>query len=340
MESRAPPAGHSGDHGPARVRVWSTLFRLAVGLALLCALVYLGQIDLKILLQLTDAPWAIATLVGSVWLSVPLAALRWGILLRALGVPIPFGNLFHFVAIGLLTNVLLLGTAGGDAVRALYAWRALGRGGGRVAVSVLADRLLTLLGALFFALVFTLFHWRRMQQEPALAALGTSVFVAVAACIMGACALFVAPSMTHPLEQALPRAAQLVVQVREVILMLRTNPLWLLSAFALALATQILAVAAVFVIAEAVKIDVLSVADLMFAVPLTLVVNALPLTPSGLGVGEAAFDQICRWLEPVPSGAAYSTIFFGFRVGSTLACLPGLVSLAIYRKAVRSERIE
>ena len=50
----------------------------------------------------------------------------------------------------------------------------------------------------------------------------------------------------------------------------------------------------------------------MFAVPLTLVVNALPLTPSGLGVGEAAFDQICRWLEPVPSGAAYSTFFSPF----------------------------
>jgi uncharacterized membrane protein YbhN (UPF0104 family) len=71
----------------------------------------------------------------------------------------------------------------------------------------------------------------------------------------------------------------------------------------------------------------------MFAVPLTLVANALPLTPSGLGVGEAAFDQICRWLEPTPSGAAYSSIFFAFRLVSTLTCIPGLISLAIYRNA-------
>ena len=53
------------------------------------------------------------------------------------------------------------------------------------------------------------------------------------------------------------------------------------------------------------KIGVLSAVDYMFAVPLTLIVNALPLTPSGIGVGEAAFDQICRWLEPAPSGAAF-----------------------------------
>jgi len=80
----------------------------------------------------------------------------------------------------------------------------------------------------------------------------------------------------------------------------------------------------------------LSAADYMFAVPLTLMVNALPLTPGGIGVGEAAFDQICRWLEPTPSGAAYSSIFFAFRVVSTLTCIPGVISLAIYRNLARA----
>jgi len=110
----------------------------------------------------------------------------------------------------------------------------------------------------------------------------------------------------------------------------------LLAAFALALVTQILTVFAAVVLAQATKIGMLTVADYMFAVPLTLIVNALPLTPSGIGVGEAAFDQICRWLELTPSGAAYSSIFFAFRVVSTLTCIPGLISLAIYRNSPRS----
>ena len=124
-------------------------------------------------------------------------------------------------------------------------------------------------------------------------------------------------------------------QVRGLILVLQTNPRSLLSAFALALATQILAVLGVLVLAEAINIGELRGADYILAVPLTLVVNALPLTPSGIGVGEAAFDQICRWLESTPSGAAYSSIFFAFRVVSTLLCIPGLVSLAFYRYTVR-----
>jgi uncharacterized membrane protein YbhN (UPF0104 family) len=310
-----------------------------LGLALLAALVFWGQIDLKVLLGLTAAPWAVVTCLALLFLALPVAALRWSILLRALGVSISFVNLFHFVAIGVLTNVLLLGSAGGDAIRGIYAWRAIGRSGGRVAVSILADRLFSLLGVLFTSLVFSLFYWHRMQQVPALAALGTSIVAAAVACVIGACVLFAAPSLTRPLEVWLLRwlpAAGLFVQVRAVILALRTNPLSLLVAFVLALVTQILTVFAVLALAEAIKIGTLSAADYMFAVPLTLVVNALPLTPSGLGVGEAAFDQICRWLEPTPSGAAYSSIFFAFRVVSTLTCIPGLISLVVYRNAANS----
>ena len=133
-----------------------------------------------------------------------------------------------------------------------------------------------------------------------------------------------------------PTLTNLLARARGMILMLRTNPLSLLAAFALAFATQILTVFAVAVLAGAIKIGVLNPADYMFAVPLTLIVNALPLTPSGIGVGEAAFDQICRWLEPTPSGAAYSSIFFAFRVVSTLTGIPRLISLAIYRNAARS----
>jgi hypothetical protein len=119
-----------------------------------------------------------------------------------------------------------------------------------------------------------------------------------------------------------PTAARVLVRVREVILMLRSSHPSLLAAFALALMTQILTVLAVLVLARAIKIGLLSAADYMFAVPLTLIVNALPLTPSGIGVGEVAFDQFCRWLEPTLSGAAYSSIFFAFRVVSTLTCSP------------------
>jgi len=339
MESRAPTLKQS-HRVFTRRRVWTSLAKTALGVALLAALVFWGKIDLNVLLELTAAPSAVVTSLALLLLALPVVAFRWGIFLRALGVSIPFVNLFHFVAIGLLTNVLLLGSAGGDAIRGIYAWRALGGSGGRVAASVLADRLFTLLAVLFISLAFTLQYWRYMKQVPALAALGTSIIAVAAVCIMAICMLLAAPDLMRPLEVALlrwPLAANLLVQMRQIILTLRRSPLSLMAAFALALVTQVLTIFAVLAVAEAVKIGVLSAADYMFAVPLTLIVNALPLTPSGIGVGEAAFDQICRWLEPTPSGAAYSSIFFAFRVVSTLTCIPGLISLAVYRNAARSK---
>jgi glycosyltransferase 2 family protein len=339
MESRPHALGQADSRASARRRWWTSLARTALGLVLLAALIFWGQIDLRALLELSATPLAVVACVALLLLTLPVAAIRWGILLRALGAPIPFLNLLHFVAIGVLTNVLLLGSTGGDAIRGIYAWRALGRSGGRVAMSVLADRLFSLFAVLFMSLAFSLHYWYRMQQVAALAALGTSIVAAAVACVIGACVLFAAPGLTRPLEVRLlrwPTAVSLLVRMRGVILMLRSSPPSLLAAFALALMTQILTVLAVLVLAQAINIGVLSAADYMFAVPLTLIVNALPLTPSGIGVGEAAFDQICRWLEPTPSGAAYSSIFFAFRVVSMLTCIPGLISLAIYRNSARS----
>ena len=333
MESRAPALKQT-DRALARQRLWTNLAKTALGVTLLAALVFWGRIDLNVLLELAAAPWAVATCLALLFLALPLAALRWGIFLRALGVSIPFVNLFHFVAIGVLTNVLLLGSAGGDAVRGLYAWRRLA-----AAAGASPCRSSPTFAVLFISLAFSLFYWRQMQQVPALAALGTSIVVATVAFVAGACLLFAAPDLTRPIEARLlrwPMLVNLLAQARGMILMLRTDPLSLLAAFALALATQILTVFAVAVLAGAIKIGVLNPVDYMFAVPFTLIVNALPLTPSGIGVGEAAFDQICRWLEPTPSGAAYSSIFFAFRVVSTLTCIPGLISLAIYRNAARS----
>src|SRR5262249_22882883 len=172
MESRAHALGQADSRTPARRRWWTGLAKAALGLGLLAALIFWGQIDLRAVLTLAAAPSAIGACLVLLYLALPIAALRWRILLRALGVSIAFVNLLHFVAIGVLANVLLLGSAGGDAVRGTYAWRALGRSGGRVAVSVLADRLFTLLAVLLTSLAFSLLYWNRMQQVPALAALG------------------------------------------------------------------------------------------------------------------------------------------------------------------------
>jgi len=338
MVSRAPAL----DGGDARAwtRLATGALKAIIGLGLLAALVVLGRIDLKALSVLGQAPAAVALCGALILLTIPLTALRWGIVLRVLGLSIPFASLLHIVAISLLANVFLFGPTTGDAVRGVYAWRAIGGASGRVAVSIVADRLISLFGLLSVALVFTLFNWHRMQQVPALAVLGTSLLLSLAIAAVVALALCLAPLSMRRVEQLVsrrPRVAERLAQLGELILLIRAQPVRLLAACACAVAVQALTAAAVVVIAAAIDIGSLSAADFLFAAPLTLMANALPLTPNGIGIGEAAFDQICRWLEPAPSGAAYSSIFFAYRAISMVAWLAGLISFVVYRNEAASD---
>src|SRR5262249_47391208 len=57
-----------------------------------------------------------------------------------------------------------------------------------------------------------------------------------------------------------------------------------------------------------------------------------------LGIGEAAFDHLCQWLDPMASVAPYTRIFFSFRAGSMITLLVGLVSFVVYRSDARPAR--
>jgi len=334
MESK-PPSGTDAAvlQGPRRYSR-TGLIRAALGLLLLGLLIWYGQIDLRAVGELVNAPGAILTCVALVFISLPLAALRWGMLLRALDISIPFTKLFHIVSIATMLNVFLLGAFGGDAVRLLYTWREARHGRGRIAASILADRVIALVGLIALALLVTISNWSRMRLEPWLAALAAGVFLAFTASVVGCCMLFLAPAAVDRVQGALkqwPRLQALLVHLRSITLMLRGSPLALLSGLALSLLMPMLAVTGVLVLAHALGIGQLTFIDYAFAVPLTVLVNTVPISPNGLGVGEAAFDQICRWLEAAPSGVGYSSIFFAYRAVWMLTCLCGVVSYLSYR---------
>jgi uncharacterized protein (TIRG00374 family) len=334
MKSSAAPLDQIKDEGRTLSRWWALPIKAALGVVLLAALIYLGQVDLSTIASLAEVPAAVFGCMAMVALTWVLGALRWLILLRVLGISIPFFDLFCFINIAATLNVFLLGSTGGDAARILYVWRALGRKSGRAAISVFADRVLGLLGLVAIALVFTAFNWRWMRHVPPLAALGTFLLLAFAASAIATGALFLAPNPVQRLVERLsrwPRVAKLATQATDVARMIRTAPVALLTSFAIAVLVQVCSVLALLVIAEALNIGRLSAADYMFAAPIALVANALPLTPNGLGVGEVAFDQICRWLEPVPTAAAYSSIFFAFRSISALVSLSGFVTFVVHR---------
>jgi uncharacterized membrane protein YbhN (UPF0104 family) len=320
---------------PRRVsRLVATFIKIGLGLILLFALFYYGSIDLGSLRGLTQQPGAVAVSALLLLLTLPLAALRWSFSLRILGLPLPWLTLLHVHNIASFSAQFLLGTASADAVRGVYAWRALRGNSPRIALSLVADRVLSLAALIVLTLLFMLVRWDRMSTIAPLAALLVSVILAFGAMVVGALALMLAPAVLdrlQPLISGRPRLASLLAQIGTVILAFRRNLPATAAAFAAALIGGTINILSIVVLAASLQIGTLSALDYLVATPLAMLANALPLTPGGLGVGEVAFDQVCTWLDTTRSGTGYAGIFFAFRAVSMLVMMVGLVSFIMHR---------
>jgi uncharacterized protein (TIRG00374 family) len=336
---KSSPSAFLAARSLLRRRSLATLVKIGAGVGAICALIFFSKIDLKSLVALSRQPAAVVC-IALVFATLPLAALRWMVLLRTLGFEISFRKLYHVIAITNLFNALLVGPLGGDVARTIYVWRIIGHSSGSVASSIVVDRLFGLFSAFCIALLYMVFNWSWMKDEPVLFALGTSVLLGFVGMIAVAGGILITPNFIQPLERRLlewPRLASLLGWASRTVRSMSRSPLALLNVFLLALLSQAMTVLSVLVIGDALGIQTLRPVDYMLAVPVTIVANSLPLTPNGLGIGEAAFDQICRWLVPSSQNVAYSNAFFAFRILGIVASLSGLVSLFKYRNADLSE---
>src|SRR5262249_56329633 len=118
----------------------------------------------------------------------------------------------------------------------------------------------------------------------------------------------------------------------------RMRPTVFCVLFGLSLLANLAPLFAFVLIALNLHIGDLNSLDYLVAAPLSMVANMLPFTPGGLGIGEAAFDHLCQWLDPMPGAAPYARIFFAVRAVSMITLLVRLVSFVFHRSDVRPTR--
>jgi glycosyltransferase 2 family protein len=308
------------------------ILRAAAGLLVLILLVYLGRIDLKILSHALDHPALLALAAGLLLASVPLAAFRWWLLTARLGFPMRFSWSLRTTFTSQFFNAFLPGAFGGDMVRVVLAYRAAQRGLSQLTFTIVVDRLcgltaLILLGLCVLPALPPRFH------EPAYllpwVAAGTALLAGAAVAVLWGERI---ASLLGRLPA--PVGARLAHGAREVLAALRAYAdRWLTLVWALMLSVLqfILVLSCIGVLGVAMSFDALSTAGYVVAGVGSLIANSLPLTPGGLGVGEAAFGQIAALLETVPSGASYANVFLAVRILSILINVLGFLSYLAQR---------
>jgi glycosyltransferase 2 family protein len=321
-EPRDPAAEIPAPAGPARKLLW-LLVRLAIAGVLLAYLARSGVIDTRALSRpFTAWPIALAA-VALILIDVSLMALRLSLLFRPVGLQLPLAKSYQLTLVSFFFAQFLPGAAGGDIAKLFYAAKdTKGRRSEIVTVS-LFDRAIGMLSLLLMPLLFAPMFVRLIEATPALRAL----LITAAALSVILVAGFLACVFWQALVERVARAVVSFLPWKDwPIQVIRTIACYR-RALGTVIAALIISIVAnsLLLIVMILAVYVLNPAGLdwkiSLIIPLGFVVNSLPFTPGGLGVGETAFNALFA-VAGLTGGAE---ALLCWRVWTALVRLIGLV---------------
>jgi len=266
-------------------------------------------------------PWIAAALLALA-ADVLVTAGRLSFLLTPRGFHLPLAASVRLALMATFFNFCLPGGAGGDAVRMYYA--CAGNPGRRVELGTIlvVDRLIGMLGLLIVQLAVAPWFLPTIQNRPALrillaAALGGTL-ATLAGLLVAWSGLMRSAAATWVFQKsAVGHYAGIVL---ETVRSYRRHRSRMLGALALAVVAHLLAFAALLLISRAADARAFGW-EVAMVIPFGFLANMLPLTPGGLGVGEAAMDSLFRLVGRTGGAEA----LLGWRLLMFLLGLAGLV---------------
>ena len=262
-----------------------TVIKALVGAALCIWLVRGGHVDFG---ALAAAPTNVFSLVGVLLLfaSMVVQSVRWKLLLRAQNVELPLNRVVQLSWIAQFLSLLGFGTTGGDVARAYYTAQAVSTNKVAGASSVVLDRALGLYTLMWLSVPSFLFLvWgHHHDMSPLLVQMGILVCLLISAATAAGVALS-AQSTRARILQLVPARFQAVARVG--LTLPQAQPRDVVIWLALSFIGNVLVLAA-FVLAGSVLETPVSWVAVLFAGPLVILANNLPISPGGIGVAEVA----------------------------------------------------
>ena len=270
--------------------------KIALALSIIAFLLYTVNLE-QLLGALANLTWPIA--IYLVFLTVVLivvSALKWKFFLESLGATVRLGHLVKLYVLGYFVNLIMPSYLGGDLVRSWYVGRKVGQ---HAALSAtILERYTGILAMLVLALCFMWFvdlvTWE----------IKTAVIVLTAVMFVGT---FLA--LTPRVLRVLLRFRYLrpfhrhAEKIQNCFLLVKANPGILKKTLILSFIFHSVTVLNTMAAGYAVGWFDPPIWDLFVILPLILIIGALPIAPSGLGIQEGAFFFFLVGIGATPAQA-------------------------------------
>ncbi|MBC8002911.1 MAG: flippase-like domain-containing protein [Opitutaceae bacterium] len=224
--------------------------------------------------------------------TILLGVWRWRLVLGVQGLSLSIGRALEISLVAHFFNSFLLGSTGGDLMKAYYAARETRHKKTEAVVTVFADRLIGLWSMLLFAGLFMIINASLLLRHEAFRAVSGFVLLMLLACSGLAILAFWGGVSRRfggargwlrklPKGEWLERSLDSCRQFGQA-------PGFLPRAMGYSMALNALCVLQFWVLSIGLGLQV-PVLVLFFVVPVVICISALPITPSGLGVRENLF---------------------------------------------------
>lgn len=263
-----------------------------------------------------QSPFWVSVGLSLAGLSILTAALRLHILLRTQAIREPFSYIFRLTLYGALFNIASIGTAGGDAIKMIYLMRRHPDKKIGITISVMVDHLV---GFLATGIIFLLFAWGFGAAVSTKGLAGQNIFMAATVFQAGGL-LFIfisfflcSPTMMTFCRNKLPKIAanKWVQSITSAMDLFREHWKYAASALVVSLALSAAFFLTYFAGLRSLEQEV-SAATVLSVMPIVDVVASLPISISGLGVRERAFEFLLSQLTGIPTSAAIAASLIGF----------------------------
>ncbi len=293
-----------------------------------------GPQDLWHTLRLTH----LAALVSSLLLvgfALLAGVVRWRIVLEAQGLHLPLGRATRISFVAQFFNSFLLGSTGGDLIKAYYAARETHHKKTEAVTTVFVDRLVGLWAMLLFAGLMMTPNIALLRASPSEIGVPSLFILAMLAGL----SMVLGVAFWGGVSKGFPRAREYLRRLPKGDVLERSldscrqygkHKTFLLKTVAISLFVNVIWVVQIIILGRGLDLYISPLA-LCVIVPVIFCISALPITPNGLGLRENLFVLMLGVIA-VPKTAALSISLIASAQGLFWSLVGGLIYMGLREK--------
>jgi uncharacterized protein (TIRG00374 family) len=279
--------------------------------------------------------WFVVSVI-LVGITILIGVIRWRMVLEVQGLHLSFWRTAEISFVAHFFNSFLLGSTGGDLMKAYYAARETHHKKTEAVTTVFVDRLIGLWTMLFFATVMMVPNLKLLTDYKRLSAAALMILGMLFACtVLLVLAFWGGVSKRWPAARAYLRKfpkAELLERSLDSCRQFGPRHAFLWKAFVMSMVLNAVVVFQAMALARGLNLEIPALA-LFVIVPIIICIAALPVTPSGLGVRENLFVLMLAVPEiNIPATAALSLSLLMYAGSMFWSLVGGVVYLCLREK--------